>query len=1090
MSDRMRPLPFDRLLHWVLTELKESGSIFGIPRALFFTPKKEAPYTRELFGDRLSTPVGPAAGPHTQLSQNIVSAWLSGGRFIELKTVQIMDELEIPRPCIDLSDEGYNVEWSQELKLKESADEYVKAWALIHILRRALGFEEVPFGTIFNMSVGYDLAGIKGPRMQEFMDTLEDASAEIARIKDVLARDFPEYADLEIPSRLINSVTLSTMHGCPPDEIEEISRYLIEERGLHTFVKLNPTLLGRDEVMRILHEKLGYTEIEIPDGVFEKDLQYDRAVKLIRSLKESAAARGLTFGVKLSNTLAMKNHRNVLPGDEMYMSGRALYPITINLFRKLTHEFDGDLSVSYAGGADALNVVDVLSCGALTVTSASDLLKPGGYSRLLQYIEEVERALAARGARSLAELAADRMAHLDRAAEEALSARRYKKSYHRGELPKVDSELDYFDCIAAPCAAACAVEQDVPEYAWWIENGEYDKALAVILARNPLPGVTGYVCTHLCQSRCTQENYEGPIEIRALKRFAVENGRAILPRPERRLCRKVAVIGSGPSGLAAAYFLALNGVEVAIYEAKDRPGGMLVLAPGFRLPWSVIEEDIERILGLGVDLRLKSPVTSPPEELLDQGYDAVYIGVGFPRDARLDLPGFDGDGVYTALDLLERVAWGDRPELGDRVAVIGGGNTAMDAARLAARLTGNPVTVLYRRTWAEMPAEEEEIEDLLAEGNELIELASPVRIVRENGRITAIECVRNELGEPDASGRRRPVPIPGSEFTLPLDSVIVAIGQKPEVSFLDGSSVSVGKNGAIEVDPTTGAAAPGIYAGGDAVRGPAIIIQGCADGRRAAEAICERFGIEFRQVPFERPALNKDEILEIKRRRARRELPHRPPILPPDERRGFELVEETFPGEEAQAEAGRCLQCSQICDKCVEVCPNRANYTYEIDPVEVEAPVFACANGKLVKTRTERFSVTQTRQIIHVDDFCNECGNCATFCVHQGKPYLEKPRLFLRREDFEKEDGNALFITGDTIHRRERDAESRLTIHDSRISYEDEAIRLELGPDLSLRQAELVADFSGERPIAAALETAIIFNGVRKSLPFLIEGEK
>jgi len=766
MSDRMRPLPFDRLLHWVLTELKESGSIFGIPRALFFTPKKEAPYTRELFGDRLSTPVGPAAGPHTQLSQNIVSAWLSGGRFIELKTVQIMDELEIPRPCIDLSDEGYNVEWSQELKLKESADEYVKAWALIHILRRALGFEEVPFGTIFNMSVGYDLAGIKGPRMQEFMDTLEDASAEIARIKDVLARDFPKYADLEIPSRLINSVTLSTMHGCPPDEIEEISRYLIEERGLHTFVKLNPTLLGRDEVMRILHEKLGYTEIEIPDGVFEKDLQYDRAVKLIRSLKESAAARGLTFGVKLSNTLAMKNHRNVLPGDEMYMSGRALYPITINLFRKLMGEFDGDLSVSYAGGADALNVVDVLSCGALTVTAASDLLKPGGYSRLLQYIEEVERALAARGARSLAELAADRMAHLDRAAEEALSARRYKKSYHRGELPKVDSELDYFDCIAAPCAAACAVEQDVPEYAWWIENGEYDKALAVILARNPLPGVTGYVCTHLCQSRCTQENYEGPIEIRALKRFAVENGKAILPQPERRVGRKVAVIGSGPSGLAAAYFLALNGVEVAIYEAKDRPGGMLVLAPEFRLPWSVIDQDVKRILGLGVDLRLKSPVTSPPEELLDQGYDAVYIGVGFPRDARLDLPGFDGDGVYTALDLLERVAWGDRPELGDRVAVIGGGNTAMDAARLAARLTGNPVTVLYRRTWAEMPAEEEEIEDLLAEGNELIELASPVRIVRENGRITAIECVRNELGEPDASGRRRPVPIPGSEFTL------------------------------------------------------------------------------------------------------------------------------------------------------------------------------------------------------------------------------------------------------------------------------------------------------------------------------------
>lgn len=1090
MSDQMRGLPFDRLLSWVLTELKETGSIFGIPRALFFTPNKDAPYASELFGSRLATPIGPAAGPHTQLAQNIIAAWLSGGRFIELKTVQIMDELEIPRPCIDMADEGYNVEWSQELKLAQSADEYVKAWVLIHILRRVLRFEEAPFGTVFNMSVGYDLAGIESPPMQKFMDTLEDASAEIAQIREILVRRFPQFAEIEIPTRLITSVTLSTMHGCPPDEIEEISRYLIEERNLHTFVKLNPTLLGKEEVMRILHDGLGYNEIEIPDQVFEKDLQYDRAVALIRSLKESAAARGLTFGVKLSNTLAMHNHRRVLPGEEMYMSGRALYPLTMNLFRKLAREFDGDLPVSYAGGADALNVAEILACGALTVTAASDLLKPGGYSRLRQYIESIERAMEARGATSLDGLARDRLANLDRAAAEALSSPRYKKSYHRGALPKVDSPLPYFDCIAAPCAGACAVEQDVPEYAWWIEHGEYDKALAVILARNPLPGVTGYVCTHLCQTRCTQDNYEAPIEIRALKRFAVEHGAAALPRPARDSGRKVAVIGSGPSGLAAAYFLGLNGVKVTVYEAKDRPGGMLVLAPGFRLPRAVIEEDVARILELGVDLKLGTPVASPPEELLGRGYDAVYIAVGFPRDARLDLPGFDGDGGYTALDFLERVAWGERPTLGERVAVIGGGNTAMDAARTAARLTGNRTTVLYRRTRAEMPAAAEEVEDLLAEGNELIELVSPVRIIREGGKITAIECVRNELGAPDASGRRRPVPIPGSEFQIPVDSVILAIGQRPEISFLDGSAVSVKENGAIAVDPATCAAAPGIYAGGDAVRGPAIIIQGCADGRRAAEAICERFGIEFEQIPFDRPAFTQEELIAIKRRRARRELAHRPPSLPLDARRGFELVERTLPEDEARAEAGRCLQCSQVCDKCVEVCPNRANYTYLVEPVDAEVPVFACAGGRLVEAGKERFTLSQPRQIIHVDDFCNECGNCATFCVHQGKPYLEKPRLFLHRDAFEKEDSNAFFIDGDTIYRRERGTESRLTITDGKILFADDALLLELAPDLSVVQAELVREFKGERSIVPALEMAVIFNGVRGGLPFLIEGEE
>ncbi|MCK4598583.1 putative selenate reductase subunit YgfK, partial [Candidatus Bipolaricaulota bacterium] len=253
MSDAMKVQPFDVLLKSVLNEFTHNQSIFGIHRSLFYTPRKDIPYaTSDLFGHYLATPIGPAAGPHTQLTQNIICAWLSGGRFIELKTVQIMDELEIPRPCIDMEDEGYNVEWSQELKLDQSLNEYIKAWALIHILPRLLNFEgEVPFGTIFNMSIGYDLEGIKSPPMTRFMDRLDDASAKIDQMKMTLQRQFPQFADIKIPPRLTNSVTLSTMHGCPPDEIERIARYLLEERGLNTIVKLNPTLLGKEAVMRI-----------------------------------------------------------------------------------------------------------------------------------------------------------------------------------------------------------------------------------------------------------------------------------------------------------------------------------------------------------------------------------------------------------------------------------------------------------------------------------------------------------------------------------------------------------------------------------------------------------------------------------------------------------------------------------------------------------------------------------------------------------------------------------------------------------------------------------------------------------------------
>ena len=678
MSDVMRVQPLPVLLDWMLKELKARDSIFGIHRSLFYTPRPDAPYAIDDFlGHYLATPIGPAAGPHTQLTQNIVCAWLSGGRFIELKTVQIMDELEIPRPCIDMEDEGYNVEWSQELKLSQSAGEYIKAWVLIHILRRVLGYEgQVPFGTIFNMSVGYNLEGIKSPPMTRFMDRLCDASEEIADIQTELKRTFPQFADLEIPARITDNVTLSTMHGCPPDEIEKIARYLLEERGLHTFVKLNPTLLGKDEVMRILHDDLGFREIEIPDSVFEHDLQYDQAVELIRSLKEVAAKRGLVFGVKLSNTLAMANHKGVLPGEEMYMSGRALYPITMNLFWKLAREFDGDLNVSYAGGADALNVTEILAAGARPVTVASDLLKPGGYSRLLQYLENLEAEMKRRGARNLDELARDRLASLERAAAAARKDPRYKKSYFKYGLPKVESGLEPFDCITAPCRERCAVHQDVPEYAWLIAQGDYDRALEVILARNPLPGVTGYVCTELCRTRCTRNSYEEPVAIRALKRFAAEHGQPPRPTPAPPTGKRVAIIGSGPSGLAAAYFLALHGVEATVYEAKDAPGGMMQLVPSFRLPDPVIQGDVDRIAALGVEIKLSHPVTVPPEELLEEGFDAVYIASGLQRQVPLFIDGIEGEGVFSALELLERVRLGEKVDLGAKAVVIGGGDTA------------------------------------------------------------------------------------------------------------------------------------------------------------------------------------------------------------------------------------------------------------------------------------------------------------------------------------------------------------------------------------------------------------------------------
>ena len=1093
MSDVMRIQPFATQLRRILAELDRNESVFDIHRSLFYSPAPGDPFVVPcLFGKFLATPVGPSAGPHTQLSQNIVASWLCGGRFIELKTVQVMDELHIPRPCIDMTDEGYNVEWSQELRLEESVHEYVVAWALVHLLPRILGWEErIPAGqlpgVIFDMSVGYNLEGIRHPRMARFMDTLADASEAVGRIRQTIARDFPRFADIPIPAPIVNSVTLSTMHGCPPDEIERIARYLLEERGLHTVVKLNPTLLGKEDVLEILHRRLGFTDVDVPDSVFEHDLRYDRALQLIASLKKTAAARGLTFGVKLSNTLAMRNHTGRLPGDEMYMSGRALYPVTMALYDRLAHAFGGDLHVSYSAGADAGNVAGILACGALPVTGCTDLLKPGGFARMTQWVENVRSAMAGSGAGSLGEWSRGRLDNLRTAASEAAANPRYRKRAFPHGLPKVASGLGLWDCVVSPCVEACAVEQDVPEYAWLVAQGDYDGALAAVLARNPLPGVTGYVCTRLCETRCTRNDYEESVAIRALKRIAEERGCAdYVSARAPATGRRVAIVGSGPSGLSAACFLALNGVHATVFEARDAAGGMMRVVPPFRLPLEIIERDIARITDLGVEIRLNTPITVPPEELLQQGFDAIYLASGFQRDAPLRIPGAEGPGVIPALHLLDKSRRGERVDLGDRAVVIGGGDTAMDAVRTSQRITGRPVTILYRRTRREMPAAEEELEGALEEGNVLEELVTPVEVLRENGRVVGVRCVKNALGDPGPDGRRAPLPVPGSAFTVPCDSVVVAVGQLPDLAFLDGSRVTRHQGGGVLVDGTHGAGPRGVYAGGDMVIEPGSIISACADGRRAAEAICEHLGLSFGRPAWRRPVLSDREVLEVKAVRARRVPRLKPVVLPKALRAGFALIESTLGDAEARAEALRCVQCTTFCDKCVEVCPNRANYTFRTDPVSWRLPVLGLSDGAVAVVGQESFDVVQDRQILHVDDFCNECDNCQTFCVHHGEPYTDKPRLFLDAELFAAEESNAFRIEGRTIRRRENGHESVLAVGDEALIYEDRGLRVKLTLDWVVVEIDPVTRLEGTRSLRPAAEMALLHRGITRSLPFLL----
>lgn len=396
------PIPFDVLTSRLFRELAHKKAAFDLPVARCFQPASAPDLSLHMHGHRISTPFGPAAGPHTQLAQNIVLSWLAGGRGIELKTVQIRDDLIIPRPCIDMQTIGFNVEWSQELTLEQSLTEYVKASMLIDMLK-ASGWSPGYSDTVFDMSIGYDFAGISSDRVRGFMTGLMDATAIIARLRDEIPSSLARLRDVPFAGRISDTVTVSTFHGCPPEEIETIATFLMKQIGLHVVVKLNPTLLGRDQVRDILHDQLGYTELNVPDAAFEKDAKWDQVVGLVDRLGKLAQSLGRGFGVKFSNTLLVDNHKRFFPVTEkqMYLSGPPLHVLAMMLVSCFRQTFGDRFPVSFSGGINAKNFADAVALGLKPVSACSDLLKSGpysGYARGARYLANLIKRMNQLGA--------------------------------------------------------------------------------------------------------------------------------------------------------------------------------------------------------------------------------------------------------------------------------------------------------------------------------------------------------------------------------------------------------------------------------------------------------------------------------------------------------------------------------------------------------------------------------------------------------------------------------------------------------------------------------------------------------------------
>jgi len=479
----------------------------------------------------------------------------------------------------------------------------------------------------------------------------------------------------------------------------------------------------------------------------------------------------------------------------------------------------------------------------------------------------------------------------------------------------VDREARYYppsdwEGYVVPCHQACPAHIDIPRYITLIAQGKYSEALAVIREKVPFPGVLGRVCIHPCEQACRHSQLNDPICIKFLKRFAADHDTGLWKQNSKvapPTGKRVAVVGSGPAGLTAAYYLAKLGHSVTVFEALPQTGGMMrVGIPDYRLPREIVDAEIKEIEEAGVEIKTNTKIESL-DSLFEQGYSAVFLGLGAHQGTKMRVGGEDSPGVIDGVTFLRQVSLGEEVKIGKRIAIIGGGNAAIDCSRTSLRLGAKKVTIVYRRTRTEMPAAAEEVEEALHEGVEIIFLAAPNRISIKDGHIE-LECLRMKLGEPDASGRRRPVPIEGSEFTTEFDNVIASIGQVPEVP--TQFEIELGRGNVIKVNSQTLATnQQGVFAGGDVVTGPASVIGAIAQGRQAASSMDKYLGgsgvIDESLVSLEEPDswLGSDAGFADRRQPAM-------PCLDIDQRLAdFAEVEFGYDETTAIEEAKRCLRC-------------------------------------------------------------------------------------------------------------------------------------------------------------------------------------
>jgi len=524
---------------------------------------------------------------------------------------------------------------------------------------------------------------------------------------------------------------------------------------------------------------------------------------------------------------------------------------------------------------------------------------------------------------------------------------------------------------------------------------------------NPFPNTTSMVCDHQCQTKCTRINYDNALQIREIKRFIAENA-VEHNYYENRISQKfnqikAGIIGAGPSGLSCAWFLRKAGFEVDIYEEKQKPGGMISGAiPSFRLTNKAIDIDIERILKSGIKIHFGEKINKENFIQLRKKCNYLYIAAGAQKLKDVFIKGQNVYGILNPLEFLFHVKENKSIKIGQNILILGGGNTAIDTARTAKRLVGEnaSVKIIYRRTIKQMPADFDEITSALNEGVEIIELASPVKINSKNNKVISISCEKIRLGKKDKSGRARPVIIPNSEFVIKADTIIPAFGQDIDIDYIDHKLLKQ-KTKSYETQLTN------IFIGGDAKRGGSTVINAVADGRKAANEIIKKskINVSDNNIIIKKD-ISQQELMLKKSKVIFSESLHNFPEI---DYNSFANTSKSLTKEQAIKEASRCLFCDEVCNICTTVCPNLALFAFETEIVKYHLQKIKSTKKTINILEDELFEINQKHQILHLADWCNECGNCTTFCPTSGSPYKEKPHLFFNKKSFDAADEGYYF---------------------------------------------------------------------------------